>query len=132
MSAFHAMNTDDPSTGNGVGPSRLTAETVLESGSDDRQDDVDLGRNVRMNLSTRLLNASDDADSTHASDVRDLVMDAKDQGQPNSPNFPTVIGALGNGSGVPLDGTQNVSFGANDGRELTAVGDENGGHNANN
>jgi len=38
-----------------------------------------------------------------------------------------LVGALGNGSGAPLDGAQSASFGANDGGELTIVGDEDGG-----
>jgi len=78
-----------------------------------------------MNLSMRLTNTLDDADSTYTSGICDLVIDTKDQGQPN---FHMLVGALRNGSGTPLEGTQNASFGANDGGELTRVGDEDGGH----
>jgi len=78
-----------------------------------------------VNLSTRLSNALNDTDSAYESGLRDIVIDTEDQGQPN---FPITVEALGNGSRVPLDGTQDVSFGEGTVGELTVDGDEDGGH----
>jgi len=84
--------------------------------------DVDLGNNVRVDLSTRLLNASNDVDSVCESGLQGLLIDTNDQGQVN---FALAVGALGNTSGTPLDGSQDMSFGEStvDG-EFTVDGDE--------
>jgi len=63
-SAHNAVNTNDASTSNRVESSNATVETVLEDGSDDGQDNVDLSRNVQINVSARLSNASNGTDST--------------------------------------------------------------------
>jgi len=113
------MNANDVSTRS------PTAETVLETGSDDDQDDVDLGKNARVNLSTKLSNASNEADSVCESGLRDLVMDTDEQGQPN---FAITVGALGNGNGAPLDRTQDMSFGESAVRDLAVDGNEDERH----
>jgi len=90
-------------------------ETVQEGDSDYGQEDVDLGNNVRVDLSTRLSNASNDADSVYESGLQGLVSNTNDPGQAN---FAIRVGALGNASGTPLDGSQDMSFG-----ESTVVGE---------
>jgi len=68
------------------------------------------------------LNASNNAESVHESGLQGLVIDTNDQGQTN---FALMVGALGNASGTPLDGSQDISFGESAvGREFTVDRDE--------
>ena len=93
-----------------------------EGGSDDGLEEVDLDNDVRVDLSTRLSNAPNDADSVYESGLHGLVIDTKDPGQAN---FAMRVGALGNASGTPLDGLQDMSFGESTvGGEFTVDGDE--------
>jgi len=55
-----------------------------------------------------MLNAPNDADSVYESRLHGLVIDTKDPGQAN---FVMGVRALGNASGTPLDGLQDMSFG---------------------
>ena len=111
-SAFGAVNANDGS--------RPTVGAVLESRSDKEQDDVNLDRNARANLSTRLLNASHGADSSCESDLGDPVTETEDQGHSGRNSW--------SGIGAQLDGTQNTSFGENNVRELDKVNDEDEEH----
>jgi len=77
-------------------------ETVQEGGSGDD------GEWPEVNLNPRLLNACDDPNSTCDSGLQELVIDTNDSGRAN---FALNVGALGNASGTPMDGAQNVSFG---------------------
>jgi len=124
-SAFNTVNANDASTSNRVESSNTAVDMILEDGLDDGQDNIDLRRSVRVNLSTRLSNASNDADLTYQSGLCNLVIDTEDQGQPK---FVITVRALGNGSSTPLDKTQNVSFGENNVGELTVDDDEAEGH----
>jgi len=69
-------------------------------------------------------NAPNDADSVYESRLHGLLIDTKDPGQAN---FVIGVRALGNASGTPLDGSQDISFGKStvDG-EFTIDGDEDG------
>jgi len=103
----------------------IIVETVQEGGSDnDPKDleDADLGNDVRVDLSTRMSNAPNDAQSVHESKLHDLVINAKDPGQAN---VVMGVGALGSASGTPLDGSQDMSFGKSAvSAEFTVDGDE--------
>ena len=110
---------------NGTSTQSPTAEIVLEAGSDNGHDDIDLSNNARVNLSTRLLNTSNDADLVHESGLQDLVTDTNDEGQAN---FALTVGALGNVSGRPSDGTQDISFGESTVGELTVDCNEDDRH----
>ena len=89
----------------------IIVETVQEGGSDnDPKDleDADLGNDVRVDLSTRMSNAPNDAKLVCESRLHGLAIDTKDPGQAN---VVMGVGALGNASGTPLDGSQDMSFG---------------------
>jgi len=62
---------------------------------------VNLGDEVRVDL-------HNNTDSGYDSGLRDLVVNADDPGQVN---FVISVGALGNASGTPLDGSHDMSFG---------------------
>jgi len=77
-------------------------ETVQEGESDDD------GEWPEVNLTPRLLNTYNDPNSTYDSGLQELVIDTVD---PGCANFAMNVGALGNSSGTPMDGAQNMSFG---------------------
>ena len=65
---------------------------------------------------------SNDVDSVYESGLQGLVIDTNDPGQEN---FAMRVGALGNASGTPLDGSQDMSFGESIvGGEFTVDRDE--------
>ena len=99
----------------------VVVETVQETDSNNGQDDVDLGNNVRVGFSARLSKASNDADSVCESRLQGLVIDTNDQGQAN---FALTVGALRNVSGTPLDGSQDMCFGESTVAEFTIDRDE--------
>jgi len=71
-----------------------------------------------------MLNAPNDADSVYESRLHGLVIDTKDPGQAN---FVMGVRALGNASGTPLDGLQDMSFGESTvNGEFTMDGNEGG------
>ena len=117
-SAFSTVNANNVSTINPI------VETVQETGLNDDPDAVDLGNNVRVDLSTRLSNVSNDADSTYESGLQGLVIDTNNQGQAD---LAMTVGALGNASGTPLDGTQGMSFAESTVGEFTFDRDEDDG-----
>ena len=89
----------------------IVVETIQEGGSDnDPEDleDVDLDDDVQVDLSTRMSNAPNDAELVCESRLHGLAIDTKDPGQAN---VVMGVGALGNASGTPLDGSQDMSFG---------------------
>jgi len=93
----------------------IVVETMQEGGSDnDPEDlkvidlDVNLDNDVRVDLSTRMSNAPNDAELVYESRLHGLAIDTKDPGQAN---FVMGVGALGNASCTPLDGSQDMSFG---------------------
>jgi len=59
-------------------------------------------------LSAKPSSAPTETGAVCDSGLQDLVIDTNDPGQAD---FVTSVGALGNASGAPLDGSQNVSFG---------------------
>ena len=77
-------------------------ETVQESGSDDEEEWPE------VNLNPRLSNAYNDPSLTYDSGLQELIIDTED---PGCANFAMNAGALGNASGTPMDGAQNMSFG---------------------
>jgi len=77
-------------------------ETVQEGRSDDDEEWLE------VNLNPRLLNACNDLSLTYDSGLQELIIDTID---PGHADFALNVGALGNASGTPLDGAQNVSFG---------------------
>ena len=83
-SAFSTLGANNTST---------IVETVQEGGSDDDLVDVELDNNVRVDLSMRLSNPPNNANSVYESGLYGLVVDTKDPGQAN---FAMRVGALGN------------------------------------
>ena len=75
-------------------------ETVHEGGSEDSLEEVNLSDDVRVDL-------HNDTGSGYDSGLRGLVVNTDDPGQAN---FVMSVGALGNASRTPLDGSQDVSF----------------------
>ena len=113
-SAFSALHPNNTST---------LVETVLEGGSDDDQGEIDLDNDVRVDLSARLSNASNDTNTAHESSLQGLLIDTNGRA-----DFVMPVGALGNASGTPLDGLQNVSLGESTVDEEFAIdGDKDGG-----
>jgi len=70
-SAFSSLHPNNMST---------LVETILEGGLDDDQGDRNLDNNVRIDLSTRLSNASNNANAVYESGLQGLVIDTKDPG----------------------------------------------------
>jgi len=92
----------------GANNASAIVETVQEGGLEDSleecQDSMEVvnpGDEVRVDL-------HNDANSGYDSELRELVVNADDPGQAN---FVMSVGALGNASGTPLDGSHNMSFG---------------------
>jgi len=117
-SAFSAFGANDP-------------PTIVETAQDGSSDDGDgwpegeglvgnlAGNNTQVNLIPRSSGACDEigmaydsavalAVNTAGNTAENIVIDAKDPGRGD---FVISVGALGNASGAPLDGSQNVSFG---------------------
>jgi len=86
-------------------------EMVQEGGSDDDGEWPE-GAWPDDNLDPRLSNVYDlnvyDPSSTYNSGLQELHIDTEDPGRAN---FAMNVGALGNASGTPIDGAQNMSFG---------------------
>jgi len=76
-------------------------ETVQEGGSDDEEEWPE------VNLGPRLSDAHNGASLMHDSGLQQLIINAEDPGRAD---FAMNVGALGNASGIPLDGAQNMSF----------------------
>jgi len=85
-----------------VSNASAVVETVQEGESDDD------GEWPEVNLTPRLLNTYNDPNSTCDSGLQELVIDTED---PGCANFAMNVGVLGNASGTPMDGVQNMSFG---------------------
>jgi len=73
---------------------------------------------VQVNLIPRTLGASDETGAAYDSGLRTLAVNTTenlviDMNDPGRADFVISVGALGNTSGTPLDGSQNVSFGEN-------------------
>jgi len=92
-------------------------ETVLEGNSDDgdrwREGEGlagDLADDAQVNLIPRPSVASGETGTAYDSGLRTLAVDTNDPGRAD---FVISVGALGNASGAPLDGSQNMSFGEN-------------------
>jgi len=81
-------------------------ETVQEGGSDDDRGWPE-GAWPDDDLDPRLLNVYDPS-STYDSRLQELHIDTED---PGIADFALNVGALGNASGTPMDGAQNMSFG---------------------
>jgi len=81
-------------------------ETVQEGGSDDDGEWPE-GAWPDDNLDPRLSNVYDPS-STYNSGLQELHINTED---PGIANFALNVGALGNASGTPMDGAQNMSFG---------------------
>jgi len=77
-------------------------ETVQEGGSDNDEEWPE------VNLNPRLSNACYDPSLMYDSGLQELIIDTEDPGRAN---FALNVGALGNASGTPMDGAQNMSFG---------------------
>jgi len=87
-------------------------ETVQEGGSDDDEEWPE------VNLNPRLSDPHDNANSMYDSGLQELIIDTVDPGRAD---FALNVGALGNASGTPLDGAQNVSFGESTVNEGCAI-----------
>jgi len=68
----------------------------------------DLADDTQVDLSTRQSRAPTETGERYDSGLQDLVIDTNDPGRAD---FVISVGALGNASGTPLDGSQNMSFG---------------------
>jgi len=100
-------------------------ETVLEGNSDDGDGwpegeglAGDLADNAQVNFIPRPSGASDGTGTAYDSGLQTLANNATenlviDTNDPGRANFIISVGALGNASGTPLDGSQNMSFGEN-------------------
>jgi len=77
-------------------------KTVQDGGSDDDEEWPE------VNLDPRLSDLHNNADSMYDSGLQELIIDTVDPGRAD---FALNVGALGNASGTPLDGAQNMSFG---------------------
>jgi len=77
-------------------------ETEQEGGSDDDEEWPE------VNLDPRLSDPDNNADLMYNSGLQELIIDTVD---PGHADFALNVGALGNASGTPLDGAQNMSFG---------------------
>jgi len=103
-------------------PTPTIVETVQEGGSDDSleeyQDSMEVvnpGDKVQVDL-------HNDANLGYDSGLRELVVTTNDPGQAD---FVVSVGALGNASGTPLDGSQDMSFGESTvDKEYTIEGEE--------
>ena len=111
-------------------------ETAQEGGSDDgdewsgRQWPEGTGHvdSAQTNLNARLSDAQDVASAMYDARLQDFVIDMKDPGRAD---FVIPVGALGNASGTPLDGSQNMSFGEStvDGNHAVDGNNDNEGMN---
>jgi len=63
--------------------------------------------NARDDLSARRSDAPSEGDAVHDSGPQDLAIDTNNPGRAD---FVVSVGALGNASGTPLDGSQHMSF----------------------
>jgi len=100
-------------------------ETVQEGNSDDSDGwpegeglAEDLANDVQVNLIPRTSGASDETGTAYNSGLRTLAVNttknlAIDTNNPGRADFVISVGALGNASGTPLDGSQNMSLGEN-------------------
>jgi len=68
----------------------------------------DLADDTQVDLSTRQSSAPTETGERYDSGLQDLVIDTNDPGRAD---FVISVGALGNASGMPPDGSQNMSFG---------------------
>jgi len=89
----------------------------------------DLADDVQVDLSTRQSSAPTDTGEKYDSGLQELVIDTNNPGQeleidtndPGRADFVISVGALGNASGTPLDGSQNMSFGERTVNEKRAI-----------
>jgi len=113
-------------------------ETVQEGNSDDGDGwpegeglAGDLADDVQVNLIPRTSSASNKTGTAYNSGLRtlavnkteNLAIDTNDLGRAD---FVISVGALGNASGTPLDGSQNMSFGENAINGRRSVDENNG------
>jgi len=90
-------------------------KTMHEGGLEDSLDKVNLSDDVWVDL-------HNNTGSGYDSGLRGLVVNTDDPGEAN---FVMSVGALGNASGTPLDGSQDMSFGESTvSEEFTVDGDE--------
>jgi len=108
-------------------------ETVQEGNSDDGNGWPEgeglaegFADDVQVDLIPRTSGTSDGAGTSYDSGLRTLAADTAenlviDTNNPGRADFVISVGALGNASGTPLDGSHNVSFGENaiNGRQAT-------------
>jgi len=100
-------------------------ETVLEGNSDDGDRwpegeglAGDLADDAQVNLNPRSSGASGETGTAYDSGLQTLAIDTTknlviDTNDPGPADFVISVRALGNASGTPLDGSQNMSFGEN-------------------
>jgi len=113
-------------------------ETVLEENSDDGDGwpegeglAGDLADDAQVNLIPRPPGVSDGTGTAYDSGLQTLANNATknlviDMNDPGQADFVISVGALGNASGTPLDGSQNMSFGENATNRRHSVNGNNG------
>jgi len=113
-------------------------ETVLEGNSDDGDRwpegeglAGDLTDDAQVNLNPRPSGASGETVTAYDSGLQTLAIDTTenlviDMNDPGRADFVISVGALGNASGTPLDGSRNMSFGENTADERRTVDGNNG------
>jgi len=129
-SASEQVRTHSPLSDSGNGASAFSnweannsltiAETAPE-GDSDNDDQWPVGQwpegdrlaegladDAQVDLSTRQSSAPTETGEKHDSGLQELVIDTNNPGRAD---FVISVGALGNASGTPLDGSQNMSFG---------------------
>ena len=102
--------------------------TMARDNLDSNADEDGEERQVRFNLEDRLEDAAtQDEDARNmgpGSIYQDLRIETVNEDEAES--VPILVGALGNSSGTPLDGTTNLSFGDHEVDDLQIEGDESG------
>ena len=101
-------------------------ETAQEGGSEDSLEEYQDGLEVVNPSDEVRVDLHNDANSGYDSGLRNLVVDTND---PEHADFVMRVGALGNASGTPLEGTHDMLFGEStvneehsvDGEEDTAL-----------
>jgi len=109
----------------GANDNPTIVETVLEGNSDDGDRwpegeglAGDLADDAQVNLNPRSSGASGETGTAYDSGLQTLAIDTTknlviDTNDPGPADFVISVRALGNASGTPLDGSQNMSFGEN-------------------
>ena len=108
---------------------QIQAAQTLTTLSRDNVNDAEDDRRVRFNLGDRLedaANQDEDARNAQPGSIYQGLRIETANAESAVEGVPIIVGPLGNTSGTPLDGTNNLSFGEYDVDDLQIEGDEPG------